>query len=202
MGGFGSGVWTRYGARQTLDSLRRIEVTFLKKIAALNSPASGTLSWTRNGEDNGLIGYKSHPTYIELNFNYRRGDEEEWQSVKQRINFDTTECNFGGVRRWFLCPNCYQRVGVLCQADKLFLCRHCYKTAYSSQNESGLDRLSSKKDKIAKRIFEDYYNGQGWLKKKGMHQKTFDKLYEEYRQLDYRFMMEYDDMFDRLQKYF
>lgn len=202
MGGLGSGVWTRYGARQTLGSLRRIEITYLKKVGVLNSPVSGTLSWIRNGEDNGFIGYKSHSTYIELNFNFRRGDREEWQSVKQHINFDTTACNFGGVRHWFLCPNCYQRVGIICQADKLFLCRHCYKTVYSSQNESELDRLNSKKDKIAKRIFEDYKDGRGWLKKKGMHQKTFDKLYKEYRQLDYQSMMEYEGMLDRLKGLF
>jgi len=202
MGGFGSGAWTRYGARQTLDSLRRIEITFLKKIGVLNSSASGTLSWTRNGESNGLINYQIHPAYIELNFNFRRGDREEWQPVKQRINFDTTACNFGGVRHWFLCPNCYQRVGVLCQGDKLFLCRHCCKVAYSSQNESGLDRLNSRKDKIAKKIFEDYHNGRGWLKKKGMHQKMFDLLYVQYRQLEYQSFVMQEDMFDRVQRCF
>jgi len=202
MGGFGSGAWTRYGTRQTLDSLKRIEITFLKKIGALNLPKSGTLSWTRNGEDNGFISYRSHPAHIELNFNFRRGDIEEWQTVNQHINFDTTPCNYGGVRHWFLCPNCSRRVGVLCGADKLFLCRHCYKAPYASQNESGLDRLNSKKDKIAKRIFEDYHNGRGWRKKKGMHQRTFDRLYVQYRQLECQSLVMYDDMLDRLQGYF
>jgi hypothetical protein len=49
-----------------------------------------------------------------------------------------------------------------------------------------LDRLLDKKHDLGERIFEHYEFGEGWLKKKGMHQKTFDRLYSKYKNLELR----------------
>lgn len=46
-----------------------------------------------------------------------------------------------------------------------------------------LDQLIDQKHKLGKRIFEDY-DGYGWRKRKGMHQKTFDRLHLKYQWLD------------------
>jgi hypothetical protein len=48
-----------------------------------------------------------------------------------------------------------------------------------------IDRLIKAKHKIGYRIFEGY-DGDGWRKKKGMHQKTFDLGYARYLELGER----------------
>jgi hypothetical protein len=198
MGGYGSGTWTRSRKRGTLDALKRIEINYLKKLGALNPPQSGVLSWTKNGQPHGYINFKSYHSHIDLNFNFKSVNKNEWQPVEQRVFLSTTSCNFGGVRYWLICPNCKRRVGALCAADRLFLCRHCYDVGYDSQSENSFDRLNSKKDKLAKRIFEDYNKGRGRVKKKWMHQKTFAPLYQEYKRLEYRSMIKYEQMFTKL----
>jgi hypothetical protein len=62
-------------------------------------------------------------------------------------------------------------VGILAAASRLFLCRHCYRLKYSSQLETDLERAQRKRDKLRERLGE-----KEWLKPKGMHQKTFDRL--------------------------
>ena len=66
----------------------------------------------------------------------------------------------------------------------LFLCRHCYDLPYGSQHEDKLARLRRKADKIEKRIFADENSYQ---KAKGMHWRTFERLLDEYSDLDDRF---------------
>jgi len=97
--------------------------------------------------------------------------------------FSRTACNYGGERLWFLCPHCGKRVAVLYGVDARFLCRHCYNLPYASQGKGKLDRLIDQKHKLGDRIFEDY-DGYGWRRRKGMHKRTFDRLYEQYWRLD------------------
>jgi len=44
----------------------------------------------------------------------------------------TTAPRFGGVRYWFLCPRCGQRVGKLYYVNR-WACRRCHSLAYKSQ---------------------------------------------------------------------
>ena len=52
--------------------------------------------------------------------------------------------------------------------------------------QGDLERLFDKKHDLGERIFEYCEYGDGWLKKKGMHQKTFDRLLSKYEQLESR----------------
>ena len=47
-----------------------------------------------------------------------------------------------------------------------------------------MDRLVSQKHKLGERIFEYYDYGEGWGKKKGMHQVTFDRLNARYQAME------------------
>jgi hypothetical protein len=67
-------------------------------------------------------------------------------------------------------------------AGKHFFCRQCHKLPYRSQASGKLDRLIDQKHKLGARIFE-HYDGDGWLKKKGMHWKTFERLEQRYQWL-------------------
>ncbi|MCK5244774.1 MAG: hypothetical protein KAJ90_05840 [Desulfobacterales bacterium] len=113
--------------------------------------------------------------------NYRhRPHGGEWEDVEQIISFDKTSCNYGGLRTWFLCPRCWQRVVLLYGAGKYFFCRHCYNLTYGSQQESRPDRLMRKDRKIRARLGASNNLMEPILfKPKNMHQKTFDRLRRE-----------------------
>ena len=60
----------------------------------------------------------------------RQGD----QRVDQEIRLDRTLPNYGGIRWWFICPKCAQRVALLHRPSHTyyFFCRRCYNLTYSS----------------------------------------------------------------------
>jgi hypothetical protein len=180
MGGFGSGRWSgRDGA--TTDSSNYIDISFLKKRGFLKEGASGILNWSVNGRSVGSVVVRYHCNDLKLNYRYL-GDVEE--KVEQIVQIVTTPCNYGGFRFWFLCPKCSIRIRILYCAGKLFLCRHCYELPYQSQCHGRLDRVITRKHKLGERIFEQYKNGRGFGKKKGMHWKTYNRLYAEYLALE------------------
>lgn len=54
--------------------------------------------------------------------------------VDQQVFFTWTDCHYGGRRRWFLCPRCAQRVGVL-YMGKMVACRRCWDLRYPCQQD-------------------------------------------------------------------
>ena len=64
------------------------------------------------------------------------GSTASMQDFDRRISLSTSPCNLGGVRYWFRCPGCSERVGVLYLApgDVYFRCRHCNNLTYRSRN--------------------------------------------------------------------
>lgn len=68
-----------------------------------------------------------------LPLSYYVGDE----LVSYSVELDTTHCNYGGKRYWFLCPICKKRVAkiYLPPKGKYFACRACHYLTYRSCNE-------------------------------------------------------------------
>ena len=198
MGGRRSGTWCRWSTQSTCEEVKRVDIRYMRKQNLLKPGYSGSLSWTRGNESAGDIRYRVEQSRLILNYRFREygGD---WQPVKESVWFDRTPCNYGGERLWFLCPRCSKRVAVLYGADVRFLCRYCYNIRYSSQMKGKLDQLIDQKHKLGNRIFEDY-DGDGWRKRKGMHQKTFDRLHLKYQwlkiQIDEATMMRFGMHFD------
>ncbi|HWF61452.1 MAG TPA: hypothetical protein VN666_14225 [Nitrospira sp.] len=59
------------------------------------------------------------------------------EPVKQEVRLTHSLSPGGGKRRWFSCPTCQRRVGVLYHLPtQLFQCRRCWDLAYPSQYES------------------------------------------------------------------
>ncbi len=95
----------------------------------------------------------------------------------ETIQFDWTECNYGGKRTWLLCPVCHARVAVLYSGNKGFACRQCNDLKYASQSESDLDRQYRKIRKLRKLLGgSENLTILLWLKPPGMHHKTFARL--------------------------
>ena len=180
MGGFGSGRRYWRGGRDTIDGLKSIDIRLLNKQGYFKPSELGKskeLHWSRNGSPRGYIGFILTESRIFLFYRYRDSHTEDWESVDQSITIDETPCHFGGVHKWFICPNCSRRVAVLYAGGKLFLCRHCYRLAYACQNEDSRDRLMRKCRKIRERLGADGNLFQPvYGKPKGMHEKTFIRL--------------------------
>jgi len=68
-----------------------------------------------------------------LPLSYYVGD----QLVSYSVELDTTHCNYGGKRYWFLCPICKKRVAkiYLPSGGKYFACRSCNYLTYRSCKE-------------------------------------------------------------------
>lgn len=58
--------------------------------------------------------------------------------IEQTVQLHRTEPQFGGVRWWFLCPDCQRRVLYLClpQNAHHFSCRSCHNLSYESTQSS------------------------------------------------------------------
>ena len=177
MGGFGSGQYYRRSSRTSCEEVRRIDIRYLRKQGLLRPNRAGSLTWNVGGEPSGSINYTMYENTMELIFKARGYWDEEWESIEQTIWFDRTPCHFGGSRKWFRCPECDRRVGLLYGGEVLFLCRHCYRLPYASQGEDYIDRLSRKLDKISNKLQADEYTiiDDLW-KSKWMHWRTFYHL--------------------------
>jgi len=118
-----------------------------------------------------------------LTLKYRsRSYGEDWSDVEQRVAIEWTPCRFGGERPWFVCSvaanrvYCGRSVTKLYGAGRLFACRHCYRLAYASQQESAHRRGLGKSQKIRMRLggspnmLEEFPD-----KPKGMHWRTYER---------------------------
>lgn len=110
-------------------------------MGVLQPGAMANPSWSRRGEPSGSIVtfmQQDRPCLM-LSYSTQRPGEE-WQPVKEAVWLETTTCNFGGERVWFLCPGCHRRRAVLFSVDGRFRCRMCHDLAYSSTREDPQDR--------------------------------------------------------------
>jgi hypothetical protein len=179
MGGNGSGRISGDG-KATTEGQRSINMYWLKDQDFFRPGCTGTISWSRNGEPDGLINCQVEDGYMILDYKIRYHSYQDWEPVKQTVLLDRTPCNYGGHRKWFLCPRCQTRVAIIYGVGKYFLCRHCYGLTYESRQETKVYRLMRKA-----RVMRGKLGASDNLilpilrKPKGMHQKTFDRLRRE-----------------------
>jgi hypothetical protein len=194
VGGYGSGRWARYDARDTVEACQRIDIRYIRKRGFLDALAF-SLSWRRGREPSGDLWVNvdhaedGRASALRLKYRYRRG-YGEWHDVTDRIPVEWTPCNLGGERPWLTCPSCRRRRAVLCLGSSgVFRCRDCYALAYTSTRESVLDRTDRKLRKLRERMGdEDAWIGRAdaWYypdKPKGMHWRTWERLWREWREL-------------------
>jgi len=179
MGGSGSGNWFRWNSKQTVEGQLRIDIRCLKKQGYLHPGTMGTLSWSRLDKQTGAVGFRIEAGQMILDYRHRSSGGD-WESIEQSVSLDRTSCNYGGQRKWFLCPRCWRRVALLYCAGKYFFCRHCLDLVYTSQQEGPIDRIGRKARRIRERLgaSTDLFAPAVYSKPKGMHQKTFERLKE------------------------
>jgi hypothetical protein len=107
----------------------------------------GGMRWTRHGEETGNISFTVSTVegdeYIRFRYTQTDRHSGEKSDLDYKARLDSTPCNLGGRRWWFICPlvvngrACNRRVGVLYVAGGTYFgCRHCHDLTYESSKES------------------------------------------------------------------
>lgn len=177
MGGPGSGRHWHYGAKDTTDDYRMLDVRRLQRDGLLTPGRVFGWQWTRREEVVASIQVRVEIGRVILTYRHRSGGSD-WKSEEYPVLLDWTSCHYGGQRAWLLCPaqGCKRRVAIL-YGGGIFACRHCYQLAYPSQRETDDDRAARQADKIRERLgwVPGILNGAGG-KLKGMRWQTFWRL--------------------------
>jgi len=108
-----------------------LDVAYLSRNGHLDSGNWKRLYWRQYGEVRLEALVKAFDDHITVDI----GMTSHWIGLTQ------TQCNFGGIRRWFTCPRCGKRMGMLYFRRNYFACRHCQKIAYQSQSGNADDRI-------------------------------------------------------------
>ena len=178
MGGSGSGNRCQIGKRTTSD-MWRLDVRRLHRDGLLTPGMGFGWMWSRNGKKVAEIGIYVHEQRVILKYRTRPSGCAEWEDKEYPVALEWTACRFGGQRVWFLCPICGRRVAVLF-GGSVYACRHCHNLAYEVQREQPHYRLLRRSQKM-----RDMLGGDSWhIKPKGMHQRTYDRLVDEYFAID------------------
>jgi hypothetical protein len=183
MGGKGSGRHCRFDNRLYTEDFRSIDIKEFNQRGWLDITGLTTLTWSRNGEKTATVQFLvwtgvQFPSKPNITLRYKsRSNGADWRSMDYPIELQATNCNYGGIRYWFTCPECSKRVCVLYNGD-IFKCRTCLGLVHKSRNESALDQairsIYKEKDKLWPDMELCFYDSVQWQDKpKWMRQHTF-----------------------------
>ena len=167
-----------YNRKATADESCRLKISALRKDGMLSSGySSGTRIWSSNRSNKKIIigvavDITDNP-YVRLIYSVtnREGNRTDYD---YQVSLVTTPCNFGGVRYWFACPGCWERVAVLYLApgDVYFRCRHCNNLSYHSRNSSTLEAFghtTRQIDELRSQIKRGTWRGRPTRKVRKLH---------------------------------
>jgi hypothetical protein len=173
----------RYSSKNTISYHRQLDIRYLRRKGMLRPGGWASLTWSRTDKVIGSISIRTELDRIVLRYRHRDHDED-WKDEEYPVFLDSTRCNYGGERFWFLCParGCSRRVAVL-YSGSTFACRHCYRLVYDSQREQpssrALSRAQAIKEKLGGSPADDFPD-----KPKGMHWRTYNRLCEEFEEAE------------------
>jgi hypothetical protein len=203
VGGVGSGNWYRFDKKTTTDECQSIDVRYLHRNGLLKPGHYFSLRWSRAGRQTGSIGGVAYRDQVTLLYRHRRGPAGEWEDIKETVPLTWTACNFGGERPWCICPGagCGRRVAVLYGPGRYFLCRHCCDLSYGSQREDKMHRSLRKAQKIRERLGGSTNMMEPFPEKsKGMHHKTYIRLFWEHHEAEMEHLVSMREWLDRFEK--
>ncbi len=184
----GSGSYYRFGSKDRVEDCLSLDARGWRRDGWLEPGSRFTSTWRRGGRQTASIGVRvlGNPVAA-VELSYTVGSKGNREDILYRVPLSWTPCNFGGFRPWFLCPGvvngipCGRRVAILYGPGHYFLCRHCHDLSYESQNERGGTSALHKCRKIRRKL-----GGTANLiepfpeKPKGMHHRTYWRLFLEY----------------------
>ena len=203
MGGYGSTRWFFHSRKHIVDSYMFMDVNKLKRDGLFKQGTSFSMQWTdKQGKELISLGAQFINNHLQLSYWFTpKGLLPEF--VSYGIPVEWTPCNFGGERAWFICPikGCWHRVTKLYLIGKYFRCRYCGNLGYYTQRLNKSSRLREKADNIRRRL-----GGKPGLlnrfpdRPKGMHQKTYNKLWRELLRIEQAELLEMKKLVDNMKK--
>lgn len=104
-------------------------------------------------------------------------------SITKWLNLDQTDCHFGGMRLWWVCPirGCEARVALLYVRGAVVGCRRCLSLRYRSQSESPSARAFRALERTRRSLGwqPGALNGEG-PRPTGMHRDRFSEVCRRY----------------------
>lgn len=102
----------------------------------------------------------------------------------QLIKIVTTPCNFGGERRWFLCPGCQRRCAILYIGLR---CRLCIGGRYRCELKAPVDRMIFRARKLRRQLGQGDPSASNPIPPKPhrMHWRTYHRIRNDITRLEY-----------------
>ena len=149
MGGFSPGI--RCDTKLTTDMVPAIDIRQLQRRREL-MPGKRTLqTWTRGGVIAAQVELDIQHSQLGIRY-FLLSRSSEREPVECVVPIASTPCNYGGVRRWFRCPDCGKRVAVIYVQRRSCSCRQCNYLVYRSQRERAGERARDRVQKIRVRL--------------------------------------------------
>lgn len=190
MGGYNSG---RQHGNPIAEDSKRIDFAWMLRegLAQPGRSIPGTLRWTCGGHPSGFISYTCDMrdpdnASMELRFKVTRHSTGESKDYVQRVPLSYTQPHFGGRRWWMHCPVSGTRVCKLyCpNGGDIFASRKAWRIGYRSQRVTERDAMFERLYRVQRKLGCPEGWEAGIRRPKGMWHKTFERLEEEYWQLD------------------
>lgn len=139
-------MWRYYwDKKNTVDDYKQISTQFFCKYGYFKTGKSYSawgLSWSRWENETGSISFtvlKNDDTgvgHVRVYFT-QTNSEGEKKDFDYKIPLESTMCNYGGRRWWFLCPCRWNRCSILyLQSNGIFASRKTLDLTYDSRNET------------------------------------------------------------------
>ncbi len=167
-----------YNKKATVEESCDITVFQLRGYGMLNGGHTTTvITWVkkRTGKES-RIGLEVNMTGEPYaRFTYSLSDREgNVTPYDSKVDLVTTPCNLGGTRYWFICPECFKRVGglYLAPGERYFKCRKCNNLTYHSRNRclmAALGHTSRQKEKLQSEIKRWTWRGISTRKVRKLH---------------------------------
>ncbi len=173
--------------KDTTDSYRTLGLTSLQRETQLQPGKPFEWAWWRRGEKVASIGICIESRYsLRLRYQTSRQNNAQVQH-DYSIAISWTACHLGGERPWLHCPNCERRVLKL-HGGTRFICRHCLRLNYASQQASKRDRALNRAWELRHQLGCDAgpfdYPAEYIKRPKGMHRKTFTQRIEKLARIE------------------
>ncbi|PKI01915.1 hypothetical protein [Glaciecola sp. 33A] len=199
MGGIGSGTYRKFKSKATTEDFFSIDLRKLTKLVPFDQNCQFTLEWRNRNTVNASIDCRLIDEVLELHYSISKRVERT--SAVDYVNITKTPCNFGGVRRWLLCPGCNKKALILYIASN-FRCRTCHNIYHTSSNEGSLFRATravcKEQNKLNGKHLKPMDGISAISKPKWMRYKTYARLKEETLLREKKFREEYRRAFDRV----
>jgi len=203
MGGLGSGSYYRFDKKDRAEDCRSLDVRRWQREGFLDPGRFFGWAWHREGREVSSISAAVLRGAVKLS--YSIGLEGSKEDIRYTVPLTWTPCNFGGSRPWFVCPgvvkgvSCGRRVAKLYLKNRYFLCRYCHDLTYTSRQETGWYAALRRCQRIRQKLGASVNMTESFPNKpKGMHNRTYRRLFLEYKQAHEEFTSANDEYARRL----